>query len=131
MKYEYFSKQILKDKSLTDATKVVASYLIHIAGWENDNILPSMNTLSDLVSVNKSQVVIAINQLKEKDRDKALLVINYLNNNSSITSIEASSLLNVSESTCRRLLLKCESLGLLYSTGQTRNRRYYLTTKGL
>lgn len=66
MKYEYFSKIILKDKSLTDATKIVANYLIHIAGWEEDNILPSMNTLSDLVSVNKSQVVTAINQLKEK-----------------------------------------------------------------
>ena len=66
MKYEYFSKQILKDKSLTDATKIVACYLIHIAGWENDNILPSMNTLSDLVSINKSQVVAAVNQLKEK-----------------------------------------------------------------
>jgi hypothetical protein len=66
MKYEYFSKIILKDKSLTDATKIVANYLIHIAGWEEDNILPSMNTLSDLVSVNKSQVVAAINQLKEK-----------------------------------------------------------------
>ena len=66
MKYEYFSKIILKDKSLTDATKIVANYLIHIAGWEEDNILPSMNNLSDLVSVNKSQVVTAINQLKEK-----------------------------------------------------------------
>lgn len=66
MKYEYFSKTILKDKSLKDATKIVANYLIHISGWENDNILPSMNTLSDLVSVNKSQVVTAINQLKEK-----------------------------------------------------------------
>lgn len=67
MKYEYFSKQILKDKSLTDATKIVACYLIHISGWEEDNILPSMNNLSDLVSVNKSQVVKAINQLKEKN----------------------------------------------------------------
>ena len=67
MKYEYFSKQLLKDKTLTDATKIVACYLIHIAGWENDNILPSMNKLSDLVSVNKSQVVAAINQLKEKE----------------------------------------------------------------
>ena len=67
MKYEYFSKQILKDKTLTDATKVIASYLIHIAGWEEDNLLPSMNKLSDLVSVNKSQVVTAINQLKEKE----------------------------------------------------------------
>lgn len=66
MKYEYFSKTILKDKSITDATKVVACYLIHIAGWEEDNLLPSMNKLSDLVSVSKPQVVTAINQLKEK-----------------------------------------------------------------
>ena len=66
MKYEYFSKQVLRDKTLTDATKIVANYLIHIAGWEEDNILPSMNKLSDLVSVSKPQVVAAINQLKEK-----------------------------------------------------------------
>ena len=67
MKYEYFSKAILKDKSITDATKIVACYLIHIAGWEEDNLLPSMNKLSDLVSINKSQVVTAINQVKEKE----------------------------------------------------------------
>ena len=67
MKYEYFSKTILKDKSITDATKIVACYLIHIAGWKEDNLLPSMNKLSDLVSVNKSQVVTAVNQLKEKE----------------------------------------------------------------
>lgn len=67
MKYEYFSKQILKDKSITDATKIVACYLIHIAGWEEDNLLPSMNKLSDLVSVSKPQVVAAIHQLKEKE----------------------------------------------------------------
>lgn len=67
MKYEYFSKIILQDKTLTDATKIVACYLIHIAGWEEDNILPSMNKLSDLVSVSKPQVVAAINQLKEKE----------------------------------------------------------------
>ena len=66
MKYEYFSKQVLKDKSITDATKIVACYLIHIAGWEEDDILPSMNKLSDLVSVSKPQVVAAVNQLKEK-----------------------------------------------------------------
>ena len=67
MKYEYFSKTILKDKTLTDATKIVACYLIHIAGWEKDNILPSMSKLSDLVSVSKSKVSVAINQLKEKE----------------------------------------------------------------
>ena len=67
MKYEYYSKQVLKDTSLKDATKVVANYLIHIAGWENDNLLPSMNKLSDLVSVSKPQVVAAIRELKEKE----------------------------------------------------------------
>ena len=67
MKYEYFPRQVLKDKTLTDATKVVACYLIHIAGWEEDNILPSMNKLSDLVSVSKSKVSVAVNQLKEKE----------------------------------------------------------------
>ena len=67
MKYEYFPRQVLKDKSITDATKIVACYLIHIAGWEEDNILPSMNKLSDLVSVSRSKVVEAIGQLKEKE----------------------------------------------------------------
>ena len=66
MKYEYFSKQILKDKSLSDATKIVACYLIHLAGIEESNILPSLNKLSDLVSVSKSQVSEAIHQLKEQ-----------------------------------------------------------------
>ena len=67
MKHEYFSKIILKDKTLTDATKIVANYLIHIAGWEEDNLLPSINKLSDLVSVSKSKVSEAIHQLKEKE----------------------------------------------------------------
>ena len=67
MKHEYFSKIILQDKSLTDATKIVACYLIYIAGWEEDNLLPSINKLSDLVSVSKSKVSEAIHQLKEKE----------------------------------------------------------------
>ena len=67
MKYEYFSKAVLKDNSLKDATKIVGCYLIYIAGWEEDNLLPSMSKLSDLVSVSKSQVSVAINQLKEKE----------------------------------------------------------------
>lgn len=66
MKYEYFSKQLLLDKSITDATKIVGCYLIHIAGWEEDNLLPSISKLSDLVSVSKSKVSEAIHQLKEK-----------------------------------------------------------------
>ena len=67
MKYEYFSKQILKDESIPDATKIVACYLIHIAGWEQDNLIPSISKLADLVSVSKSKVSEAISQLKEKE----------------------------------------------------------------
>lgn len=67
MKYEYFSKQVLKDKSLKDATKVVANYLIHIAGWENDSLLPSNHQIAKNTNIDRKSVVIAINQLKEKD----------------------------------------------------------------
>lgn len=66
MKYEYFSKTILKDKSLTDATKVVANHLIHIAGWEKDNLIPSVTSLSKTLSIDKSSVSKAIKTLKEK-----------------------------------------------------------------
>ena len=67
MKYEYFSKQVLKDTSLKDATKVVANYLIHIAGWENDNLLPSNSQIAKNTNIDRKSVRVAINQLKEKD----------------------------------------------------------------
>ena len=67
MKYEYFSKQVLKDKSLKDATKVVANYLIHIAGWENDSLLPSNHQIAKNTNVDRKSVIAAIRQLKEKE----------------------------------------------------------------
>ena len=67
MKYEYFSKQVLKDKSLKEATKVVANYLIHIAGWENDSLLPSNSQIAKNTNIDRKSVIAAINQLKEKD----------------------------------------------------------------
>ena len=67
MKCEYFSKQVLKDKSLKDATKVVANYLIHIAGWENDSLLPSNHQIAKNTNIDRKNVIAAINQLKEKD----------------------------------------------------------------
>ena len=67
MKYEYFSKQVLKDKSLKDATKVVANYLIHIAGWENDSLLPSNSQIAKNTNIDRKSVRFAINQLKEKE----------------------------------------------------------------
>ena len=67
MKYEYFSKQVLKDKSLKDATKVVANYLIYLAGWENDNLLPSNHQIAKNTNIDRKSVIAAINQLKEKE----------------------------------------------------------------
>ena len=67
MKYEYFSKQVLKDTSLKDATKVVVNYLIHIAGWENDNLLPSNHQIAKNTNIDRKSVIAAIEQLKEKD----------------------------------------------------------------
>ena len=65
MKYEYFSKQVLKDKSLKDATKVVANYLIHISGWENDSLLPSNSQIAKNTNIDRKSVRFAINQLKD------------------------------------------------------------------
>ena len=67
MKYEYFSKQILKDTSLKDATKVVVNYLIYLAGWENDNLLPSNSQIAKNTNIDRKSVIVAIEQLKEKD----------------------------------------------------------------
>ena len=67
MKYEYFSKQVLKDTSLKDATKVVANYLIYLAGWENDNLLPSNSQIAKNTNIDRKSVRVAINHLKEKE----------------------------------------------------------------
>lgn len=67
MKYEYYSKQILKDTSLKDATKVVGNYLIYLAGWENDNLLPSNHQIAKNTNIDRKSVIEAIRQLKEKE----------------------------------------------------------------
>ena len=67
MKYEYYSKQILKDTSLKDATKVVGNYLIYLAGWKNDNLLPSNHQIAKNTNIDRKSVIVAIRQLKEKD----------------------------------------------------------------
>ena len=67
MKIEYYSKLILKDKTLPDATKCVANHLIHISGWEEDNQLPSNHKLEEILSIARPAVVKSINLLKEKD----------------------------------------------------------------
>ena len=66
MKYEFYSKAILKDKSLSDATKCVANHLIHISGWEEDNLLPSNSKLSEILSIDRKTIRQAIRTLTQK-----------------------------------------------------------------
>lgn len=66
MKHEFYSKAILKDTSLSDATKCVANHLIHISGWEQDNLLPSNHKLSEILSIGRSAIIQAIRALTEK-----------------------------------------------------------------
>ena len=67
IKHEYYSKQILKDTSLKDTTKVVANYLIHIAGWKNVSLLPSNHQIAKNTNIDRKSVIEAIHQLKEKE----------------------------------------------------------------
>ena len=66
MKYEFYSKAILLDKSLKDATKCVANHLIHISGWEEDNVLPSNYKLAEILSIDRKTIRQAIRSLTEK-----------------------------------------------------------------
>ena len=72
MKFEYYSREILKNKSIPDATKVVANHLIHLAGWKEDNILPSNHKLSETLSIPRPAIIKSINLLKEA----GILVVN-------------------------------------------------------
>lgn len=66
MKFEYYSKAILKNRSLSDATKCVANHLIHISGWEEDNLLPSNHKLAEILSIDRKIIRQAIRTLTEK-----------------------------------------------------------------
>ena len=66
MKTEFYSKVILLDKSLKDATKCVANHLIHISGWEEDNLLPSNYKLAEILSIDRKTVRQAIRTLTQK-----------------------------------------------------------------
>ena len=66
MKYEFYSKAILLDTSLKDATKCVANHLIHISGWEEDNLLPSNYKLAEILSIDRKTIRQAIRTLTEK-----------------------------------------------------------------
>ena len=72
MKFEYYSREILKNKSIPDATKVVANHLMHLAGWEKDNTLPSNHKLSETLSIPRPAIIKSINLLKEA----GILVVN-------------------------------------------------------
>ena len=67
MKYIYLSKEILKDKRLTPATKLVAHHLFHISGWEKETLLPSQKQLSKILGIEPKTVRTALKTLSDLD----------------------------------------------------------------
>ena len=67
MKHVYLSKEILKDKRLTPATKLVAHHLFHIYGWEEETLLPSQKQLAKILGIEPKTVRIALKTLSELD----------------------------------------------------------------
>ena len=67
MKHIYLSKEILKDKRLTPATKLVAHHLFHIYGWEEETLLPSQKQLAKILGIEPKTVRIALKTLSDLD----------------------------------------------------------------
>ena len=67
MKYIYLSKEILKDKRLTPATKLVAHHLFHISGWEKENIIPSAREIAKILGIGKDSALSALKKLSDLD----------------------------------------------------------------
>ena len=67
MKHIYLSKEILKDKRLTPATKLVAHHLFHIYGWEEETLLPSQKQLSKILGIEPKTVRLALKSLSDLD----------------------------------------------------------------
>lgn len=67
MKHIYLSKEILKDKRLTPATKLVAHHLFHISGWEKETIIPSQKQIAKTLGIEPKTVRIALKTLSDLD----------------------------------------------------------------
>lgn len=67
MKHIYLSKEILKDKRLTPATKLVAHHLFHISGWEKETIIPSQKQIAKILGIEPKTVRTALKTLSDLD----------------------------------------------------------------
>ena len=67
MKHIYLPKEILKDKRLTPATKLVAHHLFHISGLEKENIIPSAREIAKTLGIGKDSVISALKTLSDLD----------------------------------------------------------------
>lgn len=67
MKHIYLSKEILKDKRLTPATKLVAHHLFHLSGWEKETIIPSQRQIAKTLGIEPKTVRIALKTLSDLD----------------------------------------------------------------
>lgn len=95
------------------------------------NSLKKDGKMSESVSEKDNSLKLSdkLANMDEKERNYVEVIIQHLNSNEFITSKDVVELANVSIATAKRILAKCVDLNILYSTGQTRKRKYYLAIK--
>ncbi len=65
-------------------------------------------------------------KMSDKERQRIEIILNYLKENTSITSSKAAELIGKEIKTANRLLVKAVNLGLFKSEGEYKNRIYLL-----
>ncbi len=95
------------------------------AGNSTEFIAFMLGVIKDVLRENEMSEIVS--EKMSGLENKRLDIINkFLSENYSITSKEAAELLDVGERTVQRLLKKAEKMGLVKSSGSTKNRCYYL-----
>lgn len=120
-----FRVSLIRGKSLEKDGKMSESVS------EKDNPLKKDGEMSELVSEKDNSLKLSekLANMDEKERNYVEVIIQHLSSNECITSKDVVELTNVSIATAKRILAKCVDLNILYSTGQTKNKKYYLATK--
>jgi ATP-dependent DNA helicase RecG len=65
-------------------------------------------------------------KMSDKERQRLEIILNYLKENTSITSSKAAELIGKEIKTANRLLVKAVNLGLFKTEGEYKNRIYLL-----
>lgn len=65
-KYIYLPKEIIKDKSLTPATKLIYLHLFHLTGWPKEKYIPSNTAISNSLGLSRRTVISSVQKLLEE-----------------------------------------------------------------